>query len=258
MGSSQHSSRPIETVAQHTELVYSVIGGKEPLSGIEEVSTSWQRSAHAHGVTPENSEAPRILTLRELGNLRQQLDELISSAQEEIDHLYSVVREAGYTILLCNTAGIAVEHRGKEADAAQFKYWGACLGSVHSEEFEGTNGIGTCIAEERPITIHRSQHFCSRNKDLSCSGAPIFDVDGRLMAVLDVSAIDPRRSDRAHLLTGPLTVKSARAIEERFFRERFRREWIVAIALPEDNLPVMLLAVDGCQRARAGAMSRHA
>jgi AraC-like DNA-binding protein len=251
MGSSQHSSRPIETVAQHTELVYSVIGGKEPLSGIEEVSTSWQRSAHAHGVTPENSEAPRILTLRELGNLRQQLDELTSSAQEEIDHLYSVVREAGYAILLCNTAGIAVEHRGKEADAAQFKYWGACLGSVHSEEFEGTNGIGTCIAEERPTTIHRSQHFCSRNKDLSCSGAPIFDVDGRLMAVLDVSAIDPRRSDRAHLLTGPLTVKSARAIEERFFRERFRREWIVAIALPEDNLPVMLLAVDGCS-ARTG------
>ena len=32
-----------------------------------------------------------------------------------------------------------------------------------AEEIEGTNGIGTCIAEERPITVHRSQHFRSRH-----------------------------------------------------------------------------------------------
>jgi AraC-like DNA-binding protein len=68
------------------------------------------------------------------------------------------------------------------------------------------------------------------------------------MAVLDVSAIDPRLSERAHALTGALTVTSARAIEERFFRERFRREWIVGVAPPEDGEPGMLLAVDGYQR----------
>ena len=58
-----------------------------------------------------------------------------------------------------------------------------------SEAIEVTNGIGSGIAEERPITIHRNQHFRSRHTDLSCSGAPVFGVDGRLMAVLDVSAI---------------------------------------------------------------------
>jgi len=114
---------------------------------------------------------------------------------------------------------------------------GNLLGGVWSEAIEGTNGIGTCIAEERPVTIHRGQHFRSRHINLSCSGAPVFDVDGRLMAVLDVSAIDPELSERAHALTGALTVNSARSIEERFFRERFRREWIVAVALPEAALP---------------------
>jgi AraC-like DNA-binding protein len=248
LGSSEHFSRPIDTAARHTEQVYSVIGGEEPLPSIEEVSTSWKRSAQRYGVNPETNEAPRILTLPELGKLRQPLDEFIFSAQEEIDRLYRMVRDAGYTILLCNTAGVAVEHRGEEAEADQFRYWGTWLGGVWSEELEGTNGIGTCIIEERPITIHRGQHFRSRNKDLSCSGAPIFDVDGRLIAVLDVSAIDPGRSERAHALTGALTVKSARAIEERFFRERFRRQWIVAIALPEGSVTGMLLAVDGSQR----------
>jgi AraC-like DNA-binding protein len=68
------------------------------------------------------------------------------------------------------------------------------------------------------------------------------------MAVLDVSAIDPELSERAHALTGALTLRSACAIEERFFREHFRREWIVAVAPPEGGAPGMLLAIDGNQR----------
>src|SRR6202040_1338325 len=176
------------------------------------------------------------------------LGNLISTAQEELDRLYKVVREAGYTILFCDTAGVAVEHRGEMTEASQFEYWGTWLGGVWAEESEGTNGIGTCIAEERPVTVHRSQHFRSRHMNLSCSGAPLFGVDGRLMAVLDVSAIDPELSEAAHALTGALTVRSASAIEERFFREQFRREWIVAVAPPEAGGSGMLLAIDGNQR----------
>jgi transcriptional regulator of acetoin/glycerol metabolism len=219
-----------------------------PLQGTDEVFTSWQRSANKHGLNPDSSEAPRILLSHELSQIREPLDQLILSAQEEIDKLYKVVREAGYTLLFCDTAGVAVEHRGDESDASRFKYWGTWLGGVWSEAIEGTNGIGTCIAEERPVTIHRGQHYRSRHISLSCSGAPIFGADGRLIAVLDVSAIDPERSERAHALTGALTVASARAIEERFFREQFRREWIVAVAPPEDSAAGMLLAVDGSHR----------
>jgi transcriptional regulator of acetoin/glycerol metabolism/AraC-like DNA-binding protein len=244
--------RSIEMPVRHSEHVYLVAQGDTPAGGIEEVSTSWQRSATDYGVDPDSSAAPRILMSDELKQLREPLDRLIFSAQEEIDRLYKVVREAGYTLLFCDTAGIAVEHRGDETDANRFKYWGTWLGGVWSEAIEGTNGIGTCIAEERPITVHRNQHFRSRHVDLSCSAAPIFDVDGSLLAVLDVSAIDPERSERAHALTGALTVNSARAIEERFFRERFRREWVIAIAPPEEDAREMLLAVDNNQRI-AGA-----
>jgi AraC-like DNA-binding protein len=37
-------------------------------------------------------------------------------------------------------------------------------------------------------------------------------------------------------------------MEERFFRERFRREWIIAVAPPEGGALGMLLAIDGDQR----------
>ena len=248
MASFPHPVRSIDTPARHIERVGLVAQGDTPIERVEEVATSWQRSADQYGIDTESSEAPRILTSRELKDVREPLDRLILNAQDEIDRLYKVVREAGYTILFCDTAGVAVDHRGDDGDASRFKYWGTWLGGVWAEAIEGTNGIGTCIAEERPVTVHRSQHYRSRHINLSCSGAPIFDVDGKLLAVLDVSAIDPERSEGAHALTGALTVASARAIEERFFREQFRREWVVAVAPPEESGAGMLLAVDSDQR----------
>src|SRR5580704_8832271 len=248
MGLSEQYAGSLDTIAGHAERVCSFVEGRRPPPGIEAVSSSWQRSVKIYGVDPIDSQAPRILTSIELKDFREPLDQLILSAQEEMDQLYEVVREAGYAVLLCDGSGVAVEHRGEDARESQFEYWGTWLGGVWSEEVEGTNGIGTCIVEERPVTVHRSQHFRSRHINLSCSGAPVFGVDGRLIAVLDVSAIDPGRSEAAHALTGALTTYSARAIEERYFREHFRREWIVAIPLPGEDAPGMLLAVDGNQR----------
>ena len=248
MGSFVRPSRANDIRAQHTEQVYSVAKSIVPARTGDAMSASWHRSVNLHGVNPESGEAPRILTAPEIRARSDPLDRLIVSAQEEIDRLYKVVREAGYTLLFCDTNGVAVEHRGDEADASLFKYWGTWLGGVWSEAIEGTNGIGTCIAEERPITVHRTQHFRSRHIDLSCSAAPVFNVDGTLNAVLDVSAIDPERSERAHALTGALTAAAARAIEERFFREHFYREWIVAVSPPESGAAGMLVAADKDQR----------
>jgi transcriptional regulator of acetoin/glycerol metabolism/AraC-like DNA-binding protein len=245
---SERFARSIDMPARHAEHVYLVAEGNTPPLGFEEVSTSWQRCVNDYGVNPANDEAPRILTHHEIIHRRGPIEHLVFSAQEEIDRLFKLVGPVGYTVLFCDTTGAAVEHRGDDAEASQFQYWGTCLGGVWSEAIEGTNGIGTCIAEERPVTIHRTQHFRSRHVNLSCSGAPVFGADGRLMAVLDVSAIDPTFSEPAHALTGALTAMSARAIGERFFREQFRSAWIVAVAPPEDDAPGMLLAVDGNQR----------
>jgi AraC-like DNA-binding protein len=248
MGILDPSGSSLATVAGHVEHVYSVAEGAAPPPGTEEVSGSWQRSANKHGVDAVDGRAPRILTPGELKDFREPLDSLIFSAQEEIDQLYKLVRDAGYTVLFCDSSGVAIEHRADDAQSSGFEYWGVWLGGVWSEEVEGTNGIGTCIVEERPVTVHRNQHFRSRHINLSCSAAPVFGTDGKLTAVLDVSAIDPELSERAHALTGALTVRSARAIEERFFREQFRQEWIIAVAPPDGGVPGMLLAVDSDQR----------
>jgi AraC-like DNA-binding protein len=108
------------------------------------------RCLENHRVDPTTAEQPRILTRYELKHFRSSLEMLIVNAQEELDQLYRVVHQAGYVILLCNSDGVAIEHRGQETLASEFKYWGTWLGGVWSEAIEGTNGIGTCIAEQRP------------------------------------------------------------------------------------------------------------
>src|SRR5437899_2249817 len=108
MGLSERSASSLDTVAGHAEHVYSVAEGATPPLGIRAVSSSWQRSAKKHGLDPLDSNAPRILTPSELKHLREPLDKLIFSAQDEMDELYKVVREAGYTVLLCDSSIVAV------------------------------------------------------------------------------------------------------------------------------------------------------
>jgi transcriptional regulator of acetoin/glycerol metabolism/AraC-like DNA-binding protein len=234
------------SAAHHLETVVAVVHGESTQSEtssieVEAVSTSWRRSAHH--VNPESRESPRILTESALRSSIEPIENVVLAAQTELDRLHRMVGQAGYVTLLCDQNGIAIDYRANNLRSDEYRHWGVWLGGVWSEDIEGTNGIGTCIAECRPITVHQTQHYRARHIGLSCSGAPIFDSDARLVAVLDVSSIDPDLSAQAHALTLPLVTTSARLIEERLFRERFRKEWIIAVA-PHDQQPASLLAVD--------------
>jgi AraC-like DNA-binding protein len=229
---------------RHVDEVLDVVDGQNDVRLDAVVRNSWLRSAKAHGLDPASSAPPRIATAREVGISREAVSQLIEVARTELDYLYKLVRPAHYVVLLCDKDGLVVDHRGEDAEASAFRRWGVWLGGVWSEAAEGTNGIGTALTEAQPVNVHRSQHFRARHIDLSCSGAPIFDAEGELVGVLDVSSIDPGLSEHAHALTGALTVATARAIEERLFRGRFRREWILAAGGGGGPNGGMLLALD--------------
>jgi AraC-like DNA-binding protein len=233
---------------RHIDEVLAVAGGlgKPPADSV--ISKSWIRSANALHVDPASRAPPRILTIGELRASQDASSQLIEAARVELDHLYKIVRTVRYVILLCDRDGMVIAHRGEETEAAQFRRWGTWLGGVWSEEAEGTNGIGTCLAEQRPVNVHCSQHFRARHIGLSCSGSPIFGGDGELAGVLDVSSIDPDLSEHAHALTGALTISAARAIEERMFRKQFRRDWIIAIRAADEPGSAFLIAVDRDRR----------
>jgi AraC-like DNA-binding protein/PAS domain-containing protein len=232
----------------HVDYVDLVVRKGALIAGAEPVADSWQRCLTAHHLDPENRSAPHVVTENELRASREPLHNLILDAQEEIDRLYTIVRPQEYVVLLCNRDGMAIHHRGDQSKAEDYKYWGIWLGGVWSEEVEGTNGIGTCITEQRPAIVHRGQHFRTRHTDLSCAGAPIFDPFGRLAAVLDTSSMNPQTTEQSLSLVMAATKVSARGIEERLFREHFRYAWNIAAAPCADSELAVLLAVDSDQR----------
>jgi transcriptional regulator of acetoin/glycerol metabolism len=88
--SSERPASLIHTAAQRAERICSVAAYAAYAPGIEELASSWQRSAEKYGIDPVDRTAPRILTPRELKDFREPLAKLIFSAQQKIDRLYKV------------------------------------------------------------------------------------------------------------------------------------------------------------------------
>jgi len=86
--------------------------------------------------------------------------------------------------------------------------------------------------------------------------APIFDAESGLLGFLDALPTHGELTGEASTLASTVMRTTARAIEERSFRKRYRREWVIALAPPDGDDYGMLLAVDGQQRI-VGA-DRHA
>jgi transcriptional regulator of acetoin/glycerol metabolism len=232
----------------HADRVELSVNNENSPSQFEEISDSWRRCLVDHHVDAKSCSKPNVITQSELSISREPLAKILVQAQDEIDRLYAIVRQQAYVVLLCNRDGIAIHHRGDETRAEEFKRWGIWLGGVWSERVEGTNGIGTCIADQRPVLVHCSQHYRSLHAQLSCAGAPIFDPQGRLVAVLDVSRVNGEAENQPFPLVLDATIVSARAIGERIFRDHFRHEWTIAAAPADDTGSGLLLAVDEHQR----------
>jgi DNA-binding CsgD family transcriptional regulator len=225
------------------------------LPDLEPVRASWQRSAERYHIAQGSRQAPCILTAQELSVSRAPVDELVGVAADQNDRLFAAVGKVGYALLFTTADGVVVDVRGEPAKIQQFKHWGIWQGGVWAESIEGTNGIGTCIAAKAPVTVHCSHHFRARHAALSCCGAPVFDPNQNLVAVVDVSSYEPELSEHSHALAFALTVEAARSIEERLFRHVHRRAWILAAIAPTRSQPI-LLAVENDDRV-VGA-DRHA
>ena len=117
------------TESSHADLISRVVEGQKSVAKTGVVD-SWRRSLTQHHVEPATPSAPNVLTERELKDLREPFGAVLTVAQEEVDHLYAIVRQAGYVVLLCNADGIALQHRGNETTAEQFKYWGTWTAKI--------------------------------------------------------------------------------------------------------------------------------
>jgi len=204
---------------------------------------SWRRSSNLHRLDPADCSPPRYLTEAELGQARQRIEPLVRAAQSSLDRLYLAVGGVGCCVLLADGDGVPVERRGAAVDDETFRSWGLWTGSVWNEQSEVTNGIGTCLVEQRALTIQRDQHFHTRNTGLSCTTAPIYDHQGDLVAALDVSSCRADLTEAFANLISITVIDAARRIESENFKAAFPKARIL-VAPISDKGSGALIAVD--------------
>jgi transcriptional regulator of acetoin/glycerol metabolism len=216
-----------QVASQHAATVVGFVRGGANVAEQSAISSaigaSWRRCILDYSLDPAQSQAPFVLDGRTLEERRSRHEHLIHVASAEIDWLYDHIAMSGCALLLTDAAGIVLYEKADPTVHEIFRGAGLQLGADWSESHQGTNGMGTCIAEDRPIIVHRDEHFRACHIDLSCTAAPIHNPDGSLVAVLDASTMNAQgtRDTQTHVMA--LVQLSAKLIEKCLFLRHFQR-----------------------------------
>lgn len=236
------------TASRHADRVLSVLQTSADGTGI---AASWRRCLENYNLDPERLEPPTMLSGLELRFARGHAGRLMHVADRELDRLHHLTRSLGYAVLMTDREGVIVARRVQEMDESGCRHWQLWTGALWSESVEGTNGVGTCLAEQRPVTVHRDQHFRSRHTGLTCTVSPLFDAGGEIAGALDISSYRPDPEGRILPLAMAAVQDAARRIESAYFHEVFHRCLILSLPQREDaeeSSSAPLLALDGDRR----------
>jgi len=231
-----------------SRILHVVQNGLQP-AGIEpHVTRSWYRCLREYRIEPSAPRQNTVLNSQSLKELQQRMGELLPVARAEMESLYEQIAGSGFAVILSDTQGVVLTTITDPALQREFRQAGLSLGALWDERHEGTNGIGTCIAEGCPVTVHREEHFRGYNLSLSCSGAPILDPHGSIIAVLDASTANSSDSRLIQRHTMALVNMSAHLISRWNFLNEFSESWILRFhSRPEfvGLLHEALVAIDG-------------
>ncbi len=180
------------------------------------VCRSWQRSRDfglpAAGAAPGVPHASRAQLVRALEEQR----DLVSHARPVMEFVFEQTRASQSMVILSDMSGMLLHALG-DADFLERAMRVALRpGANWSEQWRGTNAIGTALAECAPVVVHGAEHYLERNGFLTCTAAPIFDPTGRPLGVFDISG--ERRTYHPHTLG--LVRSAVRMIEHRLFDTR--------------------------------------
>jgi transcriptional regulator of acetoin/glycerol metabolism len=211
---------------EHVNRVRSVVqsrSGAERAGAANRITQSWIRCLDEYRLDPGTCAEPEVVPAAELLARQERLADVQAVAKVEMSNLYQQLAGSGYAIMLTDREGVLLNYFGDPAFTHAASRTGLMPGAVWSERVQGTNGMGTCLFERRPVTVHQDEHYLSRNIGLSCAAAPIFDHDGELVGVLDASG--ESRLAQQHTLA--LVSMSVQMIENRVFLHRFRHDFIL-------------------------------
>lgn len=208
----------------------------------EEVRGSWLRSLAEHHLDPDRVRDPDVLSYSELVEHRAPVEELSALCLPEIDRLLHRVMEHAEVVMLSDAQGVVIQYRSTASSVNKYTGLRVLPGSIWTEDRQGTNGVGLCLREQRPLSVVQDEHFSSKLASLSCAVAPIFGSQGRLMGVLNVTSMQSA-GGAVQSMIRELVTSSARRIENQHFERLHPHSRVLRLSRYNDFL-------DGAAEAR--------
>jgi transcriptional regulator of acetoin/glycerol metabolism len=203
------------------------------------VLRSWERCRQtglSETGSPHMGEPVPDARLREL---RERNHRFLSHGLGIVQSIYQQVKDSGSVVLLADATGMLLHRVGDAAFVNQADRVALAPGASWDESLRGTNAVGTAIVERRATEIFACEHFLPQNGFLTCSASPIFDPNGAVMGVLDISG--DSRLYQSHTLG--LVRMGAQLLERHLFEAEFGAEVLVSLYLSPDQVGCLQEAV---------------
>ena len=149
---------------------------------------------------------------------------LCAHATPVMESLHEQIVNTQNVIVLTDAEGLILHSIGDDDFLRRAEKVALRPGANWAEHLQGTNAIGTAIADHCPTVVHGAQHYLAANRFLTCSSVPILGPYGELIGVLDVSG--DHRSYHQHTMA--LAKMSAQMIENHLFTNTFREKLQIA------------------------------
>ena len=223
------------------------------------IRQSWLRCVRDHKLDPTRMQEAVILPHERYREHQDEIEGLMRVARYGLETLYQQVSGLGYVVLLTDAKGVTVDFIGDLQMDASLRKTGLYLGAVWSEQFAGTNGVGTCLSTGQSLTVHQADHFDAMHIPLTCTAAPIYGPTGTIQAVLDLSALhSPEQKQSQHFALQLVRIYTHQ-IENAYFLNQFSDHWVLRLASAPHFLevyPELLLALN--ERAEVIGHNRRA
>lgn len=216
------------------------------------ITDSWIRCFKEYRLDPALPRELYVVEQNELLERQGQSASVLLAAKTEMATLFQQIAKSDYAIIStdADADGVLLNYVGDPCFTHAASRSGLMAGAVWSERFQGTNGMGTCLQEQRPVMIHQADHYFFRNAGLTCAAAPTLDWRGKILAVLDASGLANRVP--RHVLD--LVNTSVLEIENRIFMsEHAQFQLLLVHTRPEfvQTLYKGIIAVDHDRRVVA-------
>lgn len=212
------------TYSQHYERVSAPTNDSNNENTIRKpIASSWERCITEYGLDPLKNNEPMIVERSVLRERQECLSMLITIAKVEMANLYQLVPGSGHSTLLTDEAGMIIQYIGNQYFNSKATKQYLQVGSVWSEQYQGTNGMAICIVEQKPMIVDKEEHFFVNNRNISCTASPIFNPQGEILGILDLSS--ESILNQAHTMV--LVNMYAKTIENRLFHGMFEKQNII-------------------------------